>query len=88
MAGNTLRERIGIDVGRRLKLEDAIAWIEDQPLPRRPSFGPRRVTVRVGDALSLDGRLESYHRDRRQAVQELTAAVQQALQGLIGSAGS
>ncbi|MCT0226533.1 1-acyl-sn-glycerol-3-phosphate acyltransferase [Synechococcus sp. CS-1328] len=69
-------------------LEDAIAWIEERPLPRRPSFGPRTVTVTVGDALPLDGRLEGYHRDRRQAVQELTAAVQDSLESLLSRSGS
>ena len=50
---------------------------------RRPCLGPRRVRLRIGAPIAVDGRLEAYRADRRAAVATLTAELQQALEGLI-----
>ncbi len=69
-------------------LEQAMAWIEARPLPPRPGFGPRRVTVRLGTPLAVQERLVHYRRDRRQAVQGLTEELSLALTALLRRDGA
>ncbi len=66
-----------------LLVEEAIGWIESKPWPARPSLGPQRVELSLGDPLPVESRLEDYHRNRRRAVQDLTQALEQELSSLI-----
>ena len=69
-----------------LLVEEAIGWIESRPWPARPSLGPQRVELSLGDPLPVESRLEDYHRNRRRAVQDLTQALEQELSSLISPA--
>ena len=69
-----------------LLVEEAIGWIESRPWPARPSLGPQRVELSLGDPLSVESRLSDYHRNRRRAVQDLTKALEQELSTLISPA--
>ncbi len=66
-------------------VEEAIGWIEDRPWTGSPCFGPQRVELSVGEAISVDQRREEYRRDRRGAVQELTAELETELERLMRS---
>ena len=69
-----------------LLVEEAIGWIESRPWPARPSLGPQRVELSLGDPLAVESRLPDYHRNRRRAVQDLTKALEQELSTLISPA--
>lgn len=51
MAENTLRDRIGIDVGRKLKLEDAIAWAA--------AHGVRHVDIQLDTGENAFSRIDA-----------------------------
>ena len=57
-----------------------------RPWPARPSLGPQRVELSLGDPLAVESRLPDYHRNRRRAVQDLTKALEQELSTLISPA--
>ena len=69
-----------------LLVEEAIGWIESRPWPARPSLGPQRVELSLGDPLAVESRLPDYHRNRRRAVQDLTKALEHELSTLISPA--
>lgn len=79
----------GHDVGERpdfdrlaemlLLVEETIGWIEDRTWTARPSLGPQRVEFSLAEPLLAEHRLEDYRRNRRRAVQELTAELSQRL---------
>ena len=69
-----------------LLVEEAIGWIESKPWPARPSLGPQRVELSLGDPLPVHTRLQDYRRNRRRAVQHLTQALDDELSSLISPA--
>jgi hypothetical protein len=66
-----------------LLLWDTLCRIRDGDPGRRPRLGRRRLSIRIGEPLALEPRLEAYRRDRRRAVADLTGELQAALEGLI-----
>lgn len=66
-----------------LLLRDTIARIKgENPFPR-PSLGNQIAYLAVGEPLSVSGRWPAYKENRRQAVADLTADLQNSVQGLI-----
>jgi hypothetical protein len=45
------------------------------------------VVIRIGEPIEVGERLESYRRNRRRAVADLTSALQERLEGLIVASG-
>jgi 1-acyl-sn-glycerol-3-phosphate acyltransferase len=66
-----------------LILWDTLCRIRGRPIGPRPHLGPRRALIRIGAPLAVADRLAAYRADRRAAVADLTAALQQRLEGLI-----
>ena len=66
-----------------LLVEETIGWIEDRPWKSSPSLGPQRVELSLGEPMAVLPRLSSYRHNRRQAVQQFMADLQQALQQLM-----
>ena len=64
-------------------VEEAIGWIEDRAWKGDPSFGPQRVELTIGDAMSVAPRIEDYRGNRRRAVQQLTGDIELELQALM-----
>ena len=69
-----------------LLVEEAVGWIESKPWPARPSLGPQRVELSLGDPLPVHTRLQDYRHNRRRAVQHLTQALDDELSSLISPA--
>ena len=69
-----------------LLVEEAVGWIESKPWPARPSLGPQRVELSLGDPLPVHTRLQDYRHNRRRAVQHLTQALEDELSSLISPA--
>ena len=46
-----------------LLVKEAIGWIESRPWPARPSLGPQRVELSLGDPISVESRLQDYQRN-------------------------
>ncbi|MEB3337628.1 MAG: 1-acyl-sn-glycerol-3-phosphate acyltransferase [Leptolyngbyaceae bacterium] len=71
-----------------LLLFDLIARIKDRDLPRRPRLGWRQALIKIGEPISVSDRWSAYdanHRAARQAVTDLTQALQVALETLMVS---
>ena len=66
-----------------LLVEETIGWIEDRPWKSSPSLGPQRVELSLGEPMAVLPRLSSYRHNRRQAVQQFMADLQQALHQLM-----
>ncbi len=66
-----------------LLLSDVLARIKGGNPFGRPNLGKQRVTMTVGEPISVDDRSEGYQTSRRIAVAELTQDLQAALEGLI-----
>lgn len=66
-----------------LLLRDTVARIQGRnPFPR-PQLGRQRVQMRLGEPLFVSDRATAYRQNRRQAVADLTADLQAALERLI-----
>ena len=66
-----------------LLLRDTIVLIQGgNPFPR-PKLGDQVASLSVGKPLSVSDRWSSYKQNRRQAIADLTADLQQSMQGLI-----
>ena len=63
--------------------EEAIGWIEARPWNGRPTLGPQRVELSLGEALPVQPRLADYRSNRRRAVQTFTSDLEQALTQLM-----
>jgi 1-acyl-sn-glycerol-3-phosphate acyltransferase len=61
-------------------LWQSVVWLEGRTEARPPSLGPCRAVLQVGPAIDVTGSLGAYRRDRRAAVEALTAAVADGLQ--------
>jgi 1-acyl-sn-glycerol-3-phosphate acyltransferase len=70
-----------------LILWDTLSRIRGRPIGPRPQLGPRRALIRIGAPLAVAGRLAAYRADRRAAVADLTAVLQQQLESLIVPSG-
>jgi 1-acyl-sn-glycerol-3-phosphate acyltransferase len=66
-----------------LLLWDTHSRIRGGNLAARPRLGPRRTLLSIGEPFAVEQRLTAYRSDRRAAVAELTAELQQRLEGLI-----
>ena len=66
-----------------LLVEEAIGWIEASPWNGKPSLGPQRVELSLGEALAVQPRVVDYRSNRRRAVQQLTNDLEQALTELM-----
>ena len=66
-----------------LLIWDTQCRIRNQTPNRRPRLGRRRVRIRIDRPIAVDERLEAYRRDRRRAVEDLTADLALRLEGLI-----
>ncbi|MEB3200141.1 MAG: 1-acyl-sn-glycerol-3-phosphate acyltransferase [Synechococcaceae cyanobacterium] len=66
-----------------LLLWDTSCRIQGRDASQRPSLGPRQVLLRIGAPLPVRPLLAHYRQDRRAAVAELTATLQQRLEQLI-----
>jgi hypothetical protein len=72
-----------------LILNKVITVLKGGDIKQAPNFGPRHVRMTIGTPISVTQRFEQYSKDRRQArqaVNDLTNDLQQALQNLIVSA--
>ncbi|NJN20142.1 MAG: 1-acyl-sn-glycerol-3-phosphate acyltransferase [Leptolyngbya sp. RL_3_1] len=68
-----------------LLVRDTITLIKgESPFPR-PQLGPQVAQLTVGAPISVSDRWDDYRQGRRQAVANLTEALQMALQGLIAA---
>jgi 1-acyl-sn-glycerol-3-phosphate acyltransferase len=66
-----------------LILRDTITLIEgENPFPR-PKLGPQIARLTVGEPLSVSDRWQAYRQSRKQAVTNLTADIQSALEAMI-----
>ncbi|MGB3201422.1 MAG: 1-acyl-sn-glycerol-3-phosphate acyltransferase [Nodosilinea sp.] len=64
-------------------LRDTVCLIQGQnPFPR-PKLGPQRAVVTVGEPISVSDRWPDYKTNRKQAVAQLTADLQAALEAMI-----
>lgn len=69
-----------------LLMFDLVARLRGDKLPRRPRLGDRCATLTVGQPISVDERYDTYrtsHPAARQAVADLTAELQQALEEMV-----
>lgn len=66
-----------------LLLWDLIARIKGESSFFRPQLGKQSVQITIGELISVSDRSEEYHKNRRQAVANLTQDLQTALDGLI-----
>lgn len=62
----------------------AIAWIRGREEERPPALGPWRVRMVVAEPIDVGERSTAYRRDRRGAVERLTAELRQRLEASIG----
>ncbi|NJL49762.1 MAG: hypothetical protein HC929_22995 [Leptolyngbyaceae cyanobacterium SM2_5_2] len=66
-----------------LILRDIVCLIEgENPYPR-PKLGPQVAVVTVGEPISVSDRWPTYQANRKQAIAQLTADLQTALEGMI-----
>ncbi|MGG6237185.1 1-acyl-sn-glycerol-3-phosphate acyltransferase [Nodosilinea sp. AN01ver1] len=64
-------------------LRDTVCLIQGQnPFPR-PKLGPQRAVLTVGEPISVSDRFPDYKANRKQAVAQLTADLQAALEAMI-----
>ncbi|WP_035990677.1 1-acyl-sn-glycerol-3-phosphate acyltransferase [Leptolyngbya sp. KIOST-1] len=64
-------------------LRDTVCLVQGQnPFPR-PKLGPQQAVLTVGEPISVSDRLADYKANRKQAVAQLTADLQVALEGMI-----
>ncbi len=64
-------------------LRDTMCLIQgENPFPR-PKLGPQRALLTVGEAISMSDRFPDYKASRKQAVAQLTADLQTALESMI-----
>ena len=69
-------------------LRDTVCLIQGQnPFPR-PKLGPQRAVLTVGEPLSVSDRWPDYKTNRKQAVAQLTADLQTALEAMISPTSS
>ncbi|MFN5160314.1 MAG: 1-acyl-sn-glycerol-3-phosphate acyltransferase [Cyanobacteriota bacterium] len=66
-----------------LILWDTLCRIKGGNPEQRPRLGPRMALLCIGEPLAVTPRLAAYRADRRSAVAELTADLQERLEGLI-----
>jgi hypothetical protein len=66
-----------------LLIWDTQCRIRNQTPNRRPRLGRRRVRIRIDRPIAVGERLEDYRRDRRRAVEDLTADLGLRLERLI-----
>jgi 1-acyl-sn-glycerol-3-phosphate acyltransferase len=62
-----------------------IAWIRGREQERPPALGPWRVRMVVAEPIDVGDSSDTYRRDRRGAVDRLTAELRQRLEAAIGS---
>ncbi|PSN15358.1 glycerol acyltransferase [filamentous cyanobacterium CCT1] len=68
-------------------LRDTVCLIQgENPFPR-PHLGPQRAVLTVGEPISVSDRFPDYKANRKQAVAQLTADLQAALEGMITATG-
>ncbi len=65
----------------------AVAWIEGRPGASPPSLGRSRARLQVQAPIEVTERHSAYRRDRRQAVEALTAQVRQGLEATLVQSG-
>ena len=70
-----------------LILWDTLNRIRGGTPGQRPQLGPRQALIRIGEPLAVLPLLAGYRSDRRRAVADLTATLQQRLEGLIVPSG-
>jgi hypothetical protein len=64
-------------------LRDTVCLVQGKnPFPR-PKLGPQRAVLTVGEPLSVSDRFSDYKASRKQAVAQLTADLQTALEAMI-----
>ncbi|MGB3310004.1 MAG: 1-acyl-sn-glycerol-3-phosphate acyltransferase [Nodosilinea sp.] len=69
-------------------LRDTVCLIQgENPFPR-PKLGPQRAVLTVGEPISVSDRWPAYKASRKQAVAQLTADLQAALEAMIPPASS
>lgn len=66
-----------------LLMFDLTARLRGDTLPKRPQLGDRWVQMTVSDPISVSDRWAAYQGDRRRAITDLTADIQQALESTI-----
>jgi hypothetical protein len=69
-----------------LLMFDLLARVRGDKLPSRPRLGDRCATLTIGQSLSVNERYGTYHTSHaaaRQAIADLTAELQQALENMI-----
>ena len=65
---------------------DVILRLEREVFGRFEMRGPRVASVRVGEPIDLRERYEAYRARKRETVEEMTAELETAVQGLVGDA--
>lgn len=75
----------GYDVPTVENYLDVLGRLELEVLGRRRHWGPRAVTVRVGEALDLRDYLELYRSDPARASQQAISEVERRVQALLGA---
>jgi hypothetical protein len=67
-------------------LRDTVCLVQgENPYPR-PQLGPQRAHLTVGPSISVSDRWPDYKANRKQAVAQLTADLQTALEAMIAPA--
>jgi len=87
VSGSYVAEKPSIDrYGEVLMiLWRAIAWIRGREQERPPALGPWRVRLVVAELIDVGDSSATYRRDRRGAVDRLTAELRERLEAAIGS---
>jgi hypothetical protein len=82
MGDTYVAEKPSVDRYREvlLILWDAVAWVRGRPAGCPAALGPRQVRIVVGEPIEVGEWLPDYGRDRRLAVDHLTAAIQASLE--------
>lgn len=62
---------------------DMVTRLKGKDATKRPSLGPQRVEITVGEPLSVSDRWSDYQQNRRQAVATLTQDLQIALENML-----
>jgi 1-acyl-sn-glycerol-3-phosphate acyltransferase len=75
----------GVDAPTVENYLDVLGRLELEVLGRRRYWGPRAVTVRVGEALDLREYLEQYRHDPAQASQAAIAEIERRVQALLSA---
>ena len=62
---------------------DLLGMLEWEVFERRPSWGPRKATVKIGEPLNVAAHIPRYRADKRGALQEVTMSLESSVRRML-----